>query len=49
MALRRHDRKAHLLFMPIVVALTFSIFILQYHYVLDAVGGVVVAWLLKWS
>jgi hypothetical protein len=47
MALRRHDHKLYLVSVPIVAALTVSIFILQYHYVLDAVGGVVVAWLLE--
>jgi hypothetical protein len=47
-ALRRSDRYIFFIFVPVVVALTFSVFILQYHYVLDAVGGAVVAWLIEW-
>jgi hypothetical protein len=48
MALRRSDRYIFFIFVPVVVALTFSVFILQYHYVLDAFGGVIVAWLIEW-
>jgi PAP2 superfamily len=47
-ALRRSDRYIFFIFLPVVVALTFSVFILQYHYVLDAVSGAVVAWLMEW-
>jgi hypothetical protein len=48
-ALRQSDRYIFFIFVPVVVALTFSVFILQYHYVLDAVGGAVVAWLTEWA
>lgn len=47
-ALRQSDRYIFFIFTPVVVALTFSVFILQYHYVLDAVGGAIVAWLIEW-
>jgi len=33
---------------PLVIALTLSIFVLQYHYVLDAVAGVVLAFIYEW-
>jgi hypothetical protein len=49
MALRQNGRYIFFILLPVVVALTFSVFILQYHYVLDAVGGVVVAWLVEWT
>jgi hypothetical protein len=45
-ALQKSDRYIFFILVPVVIALTFSVFILQYHYVLDAVAGVVVAWLL---
>ncbi len=48
-ALRQGDRYIFFIFVPVVVALTFSVFILQYHYVLDAVGGAIVAWLIEWA
>lgn len=47
-ALRQSDRYIFFILVPVVVALTFSVFILQYHYVLDAAGGAVVAWLIEW-
>ncbi len=47
-ALRQSDRYIFFILVPLVVALSFSVFILQYHYVLDAVAGVVVAGLLEW-
>lgn len=47
-ALRQSDRYIFFIFVPVVVALTFSVFILQYHYVLDAAGGAVVAGLIEW-
>jgi hypothetical protein len=47
-ALRQSDRYIFFIFVPVVAALTFSVFILQYHYMLDAVGGAVVAWLIEW-
>ncbi|GEM_PF-2231922 len=34
--------------MPLVIALTLSIFVLQYHYVLDAVAGVILALIFEW-
>jgi hypothetical protein len=48
-ALRQSDRYIFFIFVPLVVALTFSVFMLQYHYVLDAVGGAIVAWLIEWA
>jgi hypothetical protein len=33
---------------PLVIALTLSIFILQYHYVLDAIFGVILALIFEW-
>jgi membrane-associated phospholipid phosphatase len=47
-ALRQNSRYIFFILVPVVAALTFSVFILQYHYVLDAVGGVIVAWLIEW-
>jgi hypothetical protein len=46
--LRQSDRYIFFIFVPVVAALTFSVFILQYHYMLDAVGGAIVAWLIEW-
>jgi hypothetical protein len=47
-ALRQSGRYIFFILVPIVIALTFSVFILQYHYVLDAVAGVTAAWILEW-
>jgi hypothetical protein len=47
LALRHNYRYICLALLPLVTALTISVFILQYHYVLDAVGGVVVALLVE--
>lgn len=47
-ALRQSGRYIFFILVPVVVALTFSVFILQYHYVLDAAGGAVVAGLIEW-
>jgi membrane-associated phospholipid phosphatase len=43
MALRPNHRYLFWGLMPLTIALTVSVVILQYHYVLDAIGGVVVA------
>jgi len=43
MTLRDEYRLAFWSLMPLVIALTVSIFILQYHYMLDAVAGVILA------
>ncbi|MGH7596121.1 MAG: phosphatase PAP2 family protein [bacterium] len=48
-ALRQSNRYIFFICVPVVVALTLSVFILQYHYVLDAVGGAIVAWLIEWG
>jgi len=34
--------------LPLVIALTLSIFVLQYHYVLDAIAGVILAFIFEW-
>ena len=34
--------------MPLVMALTLSIFVLQYHYFLDAIAGVITAFIFEW-
>ncbi|MDZ7289331.1 MAG: phosphatase PAP2 family protein [candidate division KSB1 bacterium] len=47
MTLRQSNRAIYSGLIPVVIALTVSVFILQYHYVLDAVFGVVIAWLLE--
>ena len=41
-------RRAFWLLMPLVLALTFSIFVLQYHYILDAIAGVIAALIFDW-
>jgi hypothetical protein len=48
LALRDEHRWAFWSLTPFVAALTVSIFILQYHYVIDAVAGVIVALGFEW-
>jgi hypothetical protein len=48
LALRDERRLAFWSLMPLVMALTLSIFILQYHYILDAIAGVILAFGFEW-
>jgi len=48
LALWDQQRRVFWWLMPLVMALTISIFVLQYHYILDAVAGVVVAFIFEW-
>ncbi len=47
LALWDQRRRVFWWLMPLVLALTISIFVLQYHYILDAVSGVVVAFIFE--
>ncbi|MDZ7362183.1 MAG: phosphatase PAP2 family protein [candidate division KSB1 bacterium] len=48
LTLRNDHRVAFWSLIPLVIALTMSIFLLQYHYVLDAVFGVLLAAAFEW-
>jgi hypothetical protein len=48
MTLRVEHRLAFWSLTPFVLALTLSIFVLQYHYVLDAISGVILALIFEW-
>jgi hypothetical protein len=48
LTLRDEHRVAFWSLIPLVIALTMSIFFLQYHYVLDAVFGVLLAAIFEW-
>lgn len=48
LTLWEHQRRTFWILFPLVIALTFSIFVLQYHYILDAIGGVLIAFIFEW-
>jgi membrane-associated phospholipid phosphatase len=48
LTLRKDFRTALWLLLPVVVLLTVSTFILQYHYVVDAAAGILLALVFEW-